>query len=444
MHRPQNRPTRRAFLLAAVSLLSVLSASCGRSVVGALAPARAPVAQAGSSGGPAKGGDTLDGQLVATLADGVDAGSVAASYHATLLAFDCGERAASFLPAAGQTVATLQALLAADARVVTAEPNGWLETAETRQQSFAFDDGFGSAKAVAEQPAAAAIDLTRAHEVALGRGVVVAILDTGIDRMHPMLRFAYAGGHDFVDDDDDPSDVRDLVDNDGDGHVDEAFGHGTHVAGIVHLVAPEARLLAVRVLDADGRGDILKIAAGVRWAVAHGAKVINLSLGSLKSSDALQNALGEAENMGVVVITSAGNWGASTPEEYPARSSHAAAIAAVDASDAPATFSSFGQLVALSAPGVAVRSAFPGGGYRLWSGTSMAAPFVTGTAALLAETHPNWTLDDMIARMGATASPVPGNDRTFGAGALDAGAALAPDRRSHVDDVPLPEVARRH
>ena len=431
-------------MLAALVLLSAVSASCGRSPVGTVAPARDLQAETRVAGGVARGGDALDGQLVATLAAGVNASAVAASYGATVLAYDCDERTASFLPAVGQTPAALQALLAADPRVITAEPNGWLETAETRQQSFAFDDGFGSAQTVAEQPAAAAIQLDIAHEVALGTGVVVAILDTGIDPRHPMLRYSILGGHDFVDGDDDPTDVCDFLDNDGDGHVDEAFGHGTHVAGIVHLVAPEARLLAVRVLDADGRGDIVKIAAGVRWAVDHGAKVINLSLGSLKSSDALQHALEEAENLGVVVITSAGNWGASTPEEFPARSSHAAAIAAVDATDHPATFSSFGQIVALSAPGVGVRSAYPGGGYRLWSGTSMAAPFVAGTAALLAETHPAWTLNQMLQRMGATASPVPGNAGTFGAGALNAGAALAADRRSHVDDVPAPEVLRPH
>src|SRR5207244_13314731 len=160
------------------------------------------------------------GQPVATLARGVNAGAVAASYGARLVAIDAEERTACFLPATGQSPATLQALLAADPRVVTAEPNGWLETAESRQQSFAFDDGFGSPQAVAEQPAAAAIHLDAAHDVALGTGVVVAILDTGIDPMHPLLRDAYAGGWDFVDGDDDPTDVRDFVDNDGDGQVD--------------------------------------------------------------------------------------------------------------------------------------------------------------------------------------------------------------------------------
>ena len=172
--------------------------------------------------------------------------------------------------------------------------------------------------------------------------------------------------------------------------------------------------------------------------------MLNLSLGSLKGSDALQNALADAENRGVIVISSAGNWGADSPVEFPARSSHVAAIAAVDATAYPAAFSSYGPIVALAAPGVGVRSTFPGGGYRLWSGTSMSAPFVAGTAALIAEMHPTWTLSQVMRRIEDTARPVKEQGEDFGAGALDAGAALAPDRRSHADDDPVPDVLRPH
>ncbi len=441
-----NSPSHRshpALTMLLVFMVATLSTSCGRSPITTVAPVRDPQGRASDlpSGGTLHSG-SIDGQVVVTLVAGANASRIAADLNASLIECDYDEHTASFMPGSGQTSASLQTALAADSRVLTAEPNAWLETAETRQQSFAFDDGFGTPQTVAEQPAAAAIHLDAAHEVALGRGVVMAILDTGIDPRHPMLRHAYAGGRDFVDGDADPTDSRDYLDNDGDGLVDEGFGHGTHVAGIMHLVAPEARLLVVRVLDSDGRGDVLDIAAGVHWAVDHGAKVLNLSLGSLQGSDALQHALEEAESRGVVVISSAGNWGADTPVEFPARSSHVAAIAAVDAAATPAAFSSFGHMVALSAPGVGVRSAYPGGGYRLWSGTSMSAPFVAGTAALLAEAHPTWTLVQMLERIQSTASPVRGEGEDFGAGALDSGAALALDRRSHIDDVPVPEQLR--
>lgn len=442
---PLSRSPRASHILAAIGIvISLALVSCGRMTHSTVAPARATSTpgQGGGGGGGGGGDELIAGEIVVTLAPGVEPAALAAELGAIVVDYEAEERAVTFAPVPPQTDAGLQAALLADPRVLTAEANLWLESAEARQQSFAFDDGAGSATDFAEQPAIEAIHLAHAHEVAMGQGITIAILDTGIDPMHPMLRSAYAGGLDLVDGDDDPTEVANGIDDDGDGNIDEAYGHGTHVAGIVHLVAPSARLLSVRVLDSDGRGDIMAIAAGVRWAVDHGAKVINLSLGSLTRADALQNALEEAENRGVIVIASAGNWGANDPVEFPARSSHVAAIAAVDASSNPATFSSFGNIIALSAPGVGVRSTYPGRQYRLWSGTSMAAPFVTGTVALLAEMHPSWDLRAMMTRLALTAMPVIGDNGDFGAGALDAGAALAPDMRSRIDDVPPPEEIR--
>ena len=437
-------PGLTRMIAAVVSGLSLilLALSCSRSLTTTLAPnhARASRSAGALASTAADGGP----ELVVTLAPGVAAADVASDYGAVVTADEAAAQAAALEPGAGESLLSLQQQLATDPRVLSAEPNAWLETAESRQQSFAFDDGFGSPEAFAEQPAAEAANVDAAHEVATGRGVTVAILDTGIDPWHPLLRRAYAGGVDLVDGDDLPAEQANGVDDDGDGFTDEAFGHGTHVAGIVHLVAPDARLLVVRVLNDDGRGSLLSIVTGVRWAVEHGAKIINLSLGTLDQSDALQLALADAEAQGVVIITSAGNWGDDQPVEFPARSSHVAAIAAVDATARPAEFSSFGDIVALSAPGVGVRSTYPGGGYRLWSGTSMSAPFVAGTCALLAQVHPEWTLADMLTRIGRTAGRVREDGDKFGAGALDAGAALAPDRREPAEAAPIAEELRPH
>ena len=426
-------------------LLSISIASCDRSPVSTMAPVRQTSSTAVAGRGQVAD-DLRDREVVVTLAPGVDPATIASKYDAVLVKDGADPTAASLAPAPGETQAELQLSLASDPGVLTAEPNSWLETAESRQQSFAFDDGFGSAATFEEQPAADAIHLNAAHEVALGQGVKVAILDTGVDARHTLLWSAYAGGIDLVSGDNDPTERRDFKDNDGDGQTDEAFGHGTHVAGIIHLVAPQAGLLIVRVLDDDGRGRLIDIVAGVRWAVANGAKVINLSLGSLEKSDALQLALRDAKHSGVVVITSAGNWGNDKPEEYPARSHYVAAIAAVDASAQPAKFSSYGDIVALSAPGVGVRSTYPGGGYRLWSGTSMAAPFVAGTCALLAEIHPDWTLSQMLDRIEGTTGKVRGKSSSraskFGAGILDAGAALQPDLPSNIEPA-MPEASTR-
>jgi len=360
----------------------------------------------------------------------------------------------SLRPIAGQTTGALITQLSLDGRIVAGccEPNSWLVPAEARQQSFAFDDGFGNETTYAEQPAAAAIGVDRAHEVATGRGVKVAILDTGADMHHPVLRHSIVGGWDFVNNDADPSDQRNYINDDRRGGVDDAFGHGTHVAGIVHLVAPEAQLLIVRVLDDEGRGDIVNVTAGVRWAVDHGAKVINLSLGSTTNVESLQHALSDAEAAGVIVVAAIGNWGASVTDptksqvDFPGFSSHVFGVAAVDAAGNTAPFSSFNKSdVVVSAPGVGIRSTYPGGGYRLWNGTSMSTPFVAGTAALLAQKHPAWNMTVMSARLEQTAGPIQGpNASQFGAGMLNAGRALAPDFVPSTGLDPGPEDIRPH
>ena len=423
----------------AFAMVALLATSCGRSLT--TAPETAPVARPGDVADPfAVSG--LENQVVVTLQPGASAQQLANEYGAVVVAHESDERTASLRPIAGQTPAALMLQLGADGRVRTSEPNQWIEPAEARQRSFAFDDGFGSPATYQEQPAAAALGLDRAHNIATGKGVKVAILDTGVDLMHPALRRHVAGGWDFISDDANPSEQRDYVDNDRDGSVDEAFGHGTHVAGIVHLVAPDAQLLVGRVLDADGRGDLVNVAAGVRWAMEQGADVINLSLGSLRNTDALQDILEEAENSGIIIVSTAGNWGTRIID-FPGGSSHATCVAAVDAACNTAPFSSFGSDVELAAPGVGIRSTFPGGGYKLWNGTSMAAPFVTGTAALLKQLHPGWTMIEVEERMQGTALKVVGaNAKEFGKGALHTYSAVAPDFVPLPNQDPAPETPR--
>ena len=413
---------------AVLVLLALLASSCARQL-----PTAVDTAPTRTSGRLQHGGDdNVDNQVVATLAAGADPQAIANDYDATLVYWDADNSLAIFSPGGSQTPADLVLAMTGDVRLTTQETNGWIVPAEARQKSFAFDDGFGSLQTTIEQPAAAAIGLPAAHKVSTGGGVKVAILDTGIDPTHPMFAGRIVGAKDFLDPNNVlATDVADGIDNDGNNAIDEAYGHGTHVAGIVSIAAPDAMLLVGRVLDADGQGDVLAVAAGIRWAVKSGAKVINLSLGTLTHSDAIQNALEYAEDHHVTVLASAGNWGAENPQEFPARSSHAIAIAASDATSHPAAFTSYGSFVALSAPGVAVRSAYPGGAYRLWSGTSMSTPFVTGTAALLLSVHPDWSPSRVLERIGSTATHLtgltPAQYGKLGDGMLNAGAALAPD-----------------
>jgi subtilisin family serine protease len=177
-------------------------------------------------------------------------------------------------------------------------------------------------------------------------------------------------------------------------------GHGTHVAGIIAArdngfgvigVAPEAALYAVKVLDANGSGSFSAVASGIVWAVKNGMHVINMSLGGSSYSQALADAVKAAADAGVLVVSAAGNSGCCDTVLYPAKLPESMAIAAVDANDQRASFSSTGMEVDVAAPGVAILSTVPTGscklcdpsGYRTLSGTSMATPHVSGTGALL-------------------------------------------------------------
>lgn len=415
-----------------VTCLALLLAGCGK-------PAPTSPTEP-ASGKRAYSHDTpedISREVVVTLAEGESAEYVAYAYDAEVTEWETGERCAKFIPADYMSREKLAEYLEGDSRCVSVDLNTYLFDAETRQQSFAFDDGLPGATPYLEQPAARALRLDAAHRVTKGRGVTVAIIDNGIDPTHPALAGRMLLGHDFVDDDGDPRDLTDGIDQDGDGRIDEAHGHGTHVAGIVALTAPEAPLLVARVLDADGRGDVLDVAAGIRWAIRKGAHVINLSLGTLDHVDAIQLALQEAEARNIIVVASAGNWGSGSPEEFPARSPNANAVAATDAEARPAPFTSFAPWVAIAAPGVGVRSAYPGGVYRLWSGTSMSTPFVAGAAALVRERHPQWTSDRVISRLRWTARPILGASKeqegNLGRGMLDV---LAAVRADHVHGPP--------
>jgi len=207
-----------------------------------------------------------------------------------------------------------------------------------------------------------------------GEGVKVAVLDTGIDFNHPDLAKNVGAGKNFTSSRFDVLDVQ---------------GHGTHCAGVVLQVAPGVRLLTAKVLDDRGSGSVDDIADGIDWAVAEGADVISMSLGGSSQDNYLPPALARAVAAGVVVIVAAGNDG---PKEntidYPGAYHDSLAVAAVDEALKVANFSSRGANVFVAAPGVSVRSTYPGGQYATMSGTSMATPHVAGLAALWVSRDP--------------------------------------------------------
>jgi len=224
------------------------------------------------------------------------------------------------------------AQLAADHRVVYAEPNVVGEAPEARvESSWSVGTDAGG---YAAQWAAGAMHLPDAQRIARGAGVTVAVLDTGVDSSHPSLVGHLAPGFDFVDMDADPSEV-------GSHLANPVFGHGTHVAGLVALAAPEAKIMPVRVLDPQGIGNAWVLAEALRYAVdpdgnpaTHdGADIINLSLSTTLRSQLVKDTIGSITcadpptdpadtscaatgGRGAVVIVAAGNLGSTTPE-YP-------------------------------------------------------------------------------------------------------------------------------
>ena len=288
-----------------------------------------------------------------------------------------------------------------DLRLSYSEPNFIAAPAEADDHSGdarmrARVDG-ASPTSSSTQYAASALGLSCAATISLGEGTTVAIIDTGAQLDNPVLQSNFEGvkHYDFVDNDRNPTERAVGLDEDGDGLKDELIGHGTHVAGIVDLVAPEAKIMPLRVLSTEGYGEAFTIAKAIVYAQSKGADVINLSLGSPDYSKLLDEVISDATESGVVVAAAAGNERRSLPQ-YPAAGDGALAsaegllaVTAVDKDKKKAGFANYGSWVDIAAPGVDIRSAYPVDQYAYWSGTSMATPFVAGQAALIHSVAPS-------------------------------------------------------
>jgi len=255
--------------------------------------------------------------------------------------------------------------------------------------------------------------------------VTIAIVDTGVDLNHPDLDDKIVAGWDFVNDD---------------SYAWDDHGHGTHVAGIaaaetnngdgVAGISWGALVMPVKVLNEQGKGFYSDVAEGILWACDHGAQIINLSLGGSEPSATLEEAVEEAYDDGCLMVAAAGN-GGGDGVDYPARYPETIAVAATDQSDSRASFSDYGPQVDVAAPGVAVYSTLWDNTYGWKDGTSMAAPHVSGLAALVWSRCPglaNYQVQDIIE---STADDFgdPGWDIYYGWGrinALDAVEAATP------------------
>jgi subtilisin len=260
------------------------------------------------------------------------------------------------------------------------------------------------------------IDAERAWNVTRGAGIRVAVIDTGIDSKHQDLSANFAGGVSFVP---------------GESYMD-VNGHGTHVAGTIGAshngsgvvgVAPNCNLYAVKALNRYGQGNYSWIISAIIWCVRQRIDVINMSLGGPDPVQALQNACDFAYKNNVFIVAAAGNSGPSDDTvNYPARYDSVISVSSIDASGNIANTSSRGQQVDLAAPGVNILSTLPGNRYGHKNGTSMAAPHVTGAAALAISSHRFTRAETIRTILLQTADNlgIPGRDNEYGHGLVDA------------------------
>jgi thermitase len=264
--------------------------------------------------------------------------------------------------------------------------------ANARHRAFPANDAEPTADSYSKY--SYADNLSAAQQISSGRGTTVAVLDTGVQLDHPALKTWFKGvpRYDFVDDDRNPSEPP-LAKN-KEQRSQEVVGHGTHVAGIVHLVAPRAHIMPLRVLNKKGYGSVFHVAEAIAFADRKGADVINLSLGTPSWSKLLREEVDEAISDGAVVVAAAGNYDSTLPQ-YPASNGPLVWVASstdgllaatsVDAQMSKSDFANYGTWIDVAAPGEGILSTYPVSRYAYWSGTSMAAPFVSGQAALIYE-----------------------------------------------------------
>jgi cell wall-associated protease len=296
-------------------------------------------------------------------------------------------------------------------------------------------DGPLSASAVAAA-AAADLDPRRGEQWALdvleaeavwarqqGNGVVVGVVDTGVDATHEDLAGRVVRGWDaFV--------------AGGSGAVDPN-GHGTGVAGVIGAAvtnctgiagfAPDVRIMPIRAFDQFRIGEPADVASGIDWAVDHGVDVLNLSFAGYTPSAQVRGAIDRAVSQGVVVVASAGNsYATGNQPMYPAADSEVVSVAAVNRDLEHAWFSTANEAVDVSAPGTQILVPAPGDGYVEQDGTSFAAPHVSALAALLRARSPEATSQQIADRLTLSAQDLPpsGEDELHGTGLLDPLAAL--------------------
>lgn len=368
-------------------------------------------------------------QAIVQLVPGVDPDAFAGRFGASVLRVVPVSNIALLQLQPGEDDDAELADLLADPGLIWGEPNYTSRAPEGRPRYF-FSSVAGVPQIVEGPALPEGLGFTADEACVTGESVVVAVLDTGVDTDHPALApNLLPNGVNMIENTFDVRDLPNGIDDDNDGQVDEMVGHGTHVAGTVLQIAPEADILPVKVLDSDGVGDTFSVTAGIYYAVEQGADVINLSLGSTYDSIAIRTAAADASSQGVIVAAAAGNGDRSLPVEFPASADSVISVASTTAEADKAGYSNFNAFVDISAPGDNVSSAYPGNRYTSASGTSMSTAIVAGGIALILERQPGAAAESVYAVLESASGPLslsdPALEGMLGAGEVDLDAAIS-------------------
>lgn len=355
--------------------------------------------------------------------------------------------------------ATAATLIVAGAALATATP----ATADSATDQCTFGDKGYSGRPWSLQR----VLLDELWSRSKGKGVRVAVIDTGVDTRNVQLKGAVdaSSGANFLPAKDDKGQSIDRGKANG---TTDTVGHGTRVAGIIAArpatgtgfvgLAPEATIIPIKQNDAEGHGTTRTLVQAIRHAIDERAGVINISqdtANAVEPDPSLKQAIDEALDRDIVVVASAGNdgLGGDDKKTYPASYEGVLAVAASDRNNERAPFSQSGDFVGVAAPGVDIISTVPKGGHCSDNGTSFSAPYVAAVAALIKAKHPDWTARQIVAQIEQTAErSFAGHDSRVGWGVVDPVRALtdddqpieSPDPREGLTQAEAPKAAKLH